>query len=130
MPLTLQWDQHNPGVLYLNFRAQWSWEDAYCAFDQLSAMISSKPHVVDVIADLSQSTSLPTGIFWHLGNLAERWVENAGLVIFVTSNRVHTTLYVSGCGVFSSASSTIRLAETVEMARRMIEAERNLHKED
>jgi hypothetical protein len=130
MTITLQWDEKKPTTLCATFRAQWKWEEFYRAFDRASAMIAGRDQSIDILVDLTHSAPLPPGVFWHLSHLAERLVDNTGVIVISTTHQVHLALYISGCGLFPKILKTMRVAESVQTARMIIEMERSLSKEE
>jgi hypothetical protein len=125
MSIKLYWADEKHTILRYDLRGRWTWWDFYEAFGRAYRMSATVQHRVDMIVNLADSGPFPGGAFNHLQTLSTRLSENMGLSVAVTSNRVAKKLYQSGCGLYPNVPAFLRLANTVEEAQALIEAQRN-----
>ncbi|MBC7871051.1 MAG: hypothetical protein H7Y09_09460 [Chitinophagaceae bacterium] len=125
MSIKLYWVDEKQTILRYDVRGRWTWWDFYEAFGRAYRMSATVQHRVDMMVNLADSGPFPGGALNHAQTLSNRLSENMGLTIVVTGNRLAKALYQSGCGLYPNVPAFLRLANSVEEARALIEAERN-----
>ncbi len=81
------WADSEQSILCYRFQRGWSWSDIFTALRKGSEMVASTEQRVDVIMDLSQANTVPSGAISqlrHSYNNAK--VSNLGVTVLVGTN--------------------------------------------
>jgi hypothetical protein len=88
MAITAEWLDDDCTILHQRYDGRWNWQDFYASFKHdIIPMISSVPHTVHLLADVSTSASIPAGNLFHTRNVLNQLPSNWGLAIVLGGNR-------------------------------------------
>lgn len=122
MTITVDWHDDARTIVRWVFPAHWTWEDYNEAQVASNALLASVDYTVDIIGDLTVSSSLPPAALTGYKNTLRRSPSNTGLIVLVKSNffvkaMVETlkTLVPSG-----TPGTDFDFADTIEEAEALI----------
>lgn len=94
MSIQSEWYDNEKKRLLWKFPQKWTWDDFYWFFDNVRINFYSTPHRIKVVADLSQTDSMPEHMEAHILSFANNlhpqveqfvWVGNPQLVDNIVS---------------------------------------------
>jgi len=83
MAIEVTWDNSDQTALYFHASETWDWQDFYRKTDELYTLVKSASQNIDVIMDLSTSTTLPGNALSHFQTVMRRTPRNVRSYIFV-----------------------------------------------
>jgi hypothetical protein len=82
MAISAEWLDDECTILHQRYDGKWNWQDFYASFKhEVMPMMSSVPHTVHLLADVSTSASIPAGNLFHTRNVLNQLPPNWGLAI-------------------------------------------------
>jgi hypothetical protein len=87
MTIITSWVDEEHTIARYEFIGRWTWDEMKVAIQEMYAMMDSVPHQVDIIIDLSRSSSEPPrGMLAHLraGTMEARNNWNSGVFVGVS----------------------------------------------
>lgn len=125
MPITVHWDDSAQTVVRWDLTGRWTWQEFAAAQEESDAMVISVAHLVDVIANLEQSPTLPENPLSHYRQAVARKPENRGLVVFAGAGTFVQAMGQIFNRVFGERiQDEIVFVATVEEARRFLDERR------
>jgi hypothetical protein len=116
MPVSVKWDNDEQTIMRWVFEGNWTWEEYYTNRDAANAQVSEKGHRVDMIVDMRNSKTLPSGAMTHGKNaVSSATPDNLGVTVFVGVNPVLRTFYSMFSQLYSRLLSNKHL-DTVMVA--------------
>ena len=120
MPIQISWDNPQKTASLWQFEGRWTWADFYDAQQQHRALIQGRDDQIDVIADLSNSPSLPANAFSRYKNARVNTGTHLGIIVLVGAN-----LFVrSMVSVFARLNPVLGqeffFADSIEEARQIL----------
>jgi hypothetical protein len=92
MPFPQQWADEEKTLIFVRFPEAFTWDEYHESVTEMVTMINSVGHVVDVIADVSNSR-LPRGNpFPHFNSLVSVLPPNSGAIINYGASGIERTL--------------------------------------
>lgn len=128
MTMRMYWAEDADGILMWEFINDWTWDEYHSHVRQLLEM-SSTAHLkrVDVIADMTQSGGIPSGIISNVlaGNPAEGSdTEGWGLTVIVGGGILIRTMLSVLRGLSSVIREHYTVANSVAEAKKLIARQR------
>jgi hypothetical protein len=121
MGIQYQLAELDQGICFIVFEAPWTWIEFDAMVDNLHTQISSIPHPVATIVDVTQVGRLPAGnVLMHLRRTDEMMPRNVDLSIMVNAPYAITTFMSILMRVRPHVKSMTRYANSVDEARAMI----------
>jgi hypothetical protein len=127
MPVDVIWDDEVHSLMRYVFDGSWEWDEFRPIVDKADAMSRTVSHRVDIIADLTNSASLPVrNAFPTLKYMADCSADNvlAGIFVVVGSGALITAMFSAYRRVFPHLGAVPYMTQTLEEARQMIAADR------
>jgi hypothetical protein len=124
MRIIVQWDNEEHTLVRWDFIGIWDWNDFLAAQKASNALISSVPHTVHIIGDVSRSHHLPTGAIARFRTFKRADPENAGRVVLVGASVYIKTIVEIFRGMFPNTGGNFTFANSLEEARSALTAER------
>ena len=129
--ITVEWADEGRTIIYERYGPQWTWEEAYAAWNQVAQMLEGREPDLQLsfILDMRDSGLLPRDFLSNLkrfGQMSEGVNEHVELRIFVGANQVLRHFMNLFRRVYPPASEALRAAfvETIEEAHALIAAHR------
>ena len=118
MNIYYEWADLDHTTLITHFAQGWTFaehEDCYFATKDL---ILEQPHIVNVIWDFSQVTTMPLHALTNFSAFDKRIgvPANFGLLIIATNPRFVDTMINVSCRTFANRRNRVLIAESAEMA--------------
>ena len=90
MAISIVWDSET--TMRHVYEGSWRWDDLYAVLEETTATLEDYEHVVDIIADFSNSSMLPPGPTSHFKHI-EGFIKHprVGKVIAVGTNTIIET---------------------------------------
>ena len=128
MPIKVQWESEEKGIVYWSFEGFWLWSEYFESIQDLVNLTEPvKDKRIDIICDLRPSKHIPLNIIKNvqLGspkNSAE--APNWGITVIVGSDNFIKLIYTLLSRINSFLAEHYVLSETMEDAHRLIEEHR------
>jgi hypothetical protein len=88
MPVTAVWLDEPRTIIHQRYEGKWTWQDFYASFkNDVNPMMISVPHLVHLVADVSESAAIPAGNLFHTRNVLSQLPPNWGLAIVLGGSR-------------------------------------------
>jgi hypothetical protein len=117
MSITVQWDNQEHTLLRWDFVEPWDWDDFLAAQKASNDLISSVPHTVHIIGDVSRSHHLPTGAIARFRTYKRDDPPNAGRVVIVGASTYIRTIVETFRGMFPKTGGNFTFANSLDEAR-------------
>ncbi|MEO8609079.1 MAG: hypothetical protein ABI690_14410 [Chloroflexota bacterium] len=117
MSINVQWDNEEHTLVRWDFIETWDWNDFLAAQKTSNALISSVPHKVDIIGDVSRSAYMPPGSIARFRTYRRDDPANAGRVVLVGANTYVKTIVEIFRGMFPNTGGNFTFANSLEEAR-------------
>jgi hypothetical protein len=116
MQIVSRWYDEDHRVIYVYYKAGWTWEELARIKQDLEVMMASVTWEVHIISDLRGASLLPNGsALAHLQQILSTMPDNLGLLATLGGNPVLQTLSAALQKVtLSSAARKIRYFSTLE----------------
>ena len=111
MPVRAEWGNNSKTIMRWTFEGAWKWEEYYNLRSSTNRQISDEKHNVDLIVDLTKSSTLPSGILTHGKNAVSVTPTNIGMTILVGANPVLRAFYK----MFSSLYRNLIASKELDM---------------
>lgn len=125
MPIHVQWDNNTHTILRITYEGEWERDDLIQAVDQLTVMITSVQHPVDMVIDATKNRVNPLKVISVLGYMELKIAPNQRLVIVVGFNRLIKIVLDVAKRVAPRTAHNVFLADTLADAYAMIAAHDN-----
>ncbi|HSS95563.1 MAG TPA: hypothetical protein VLK33_00955 [Terriglobales bacterium] len=122
MSINVQWDNEEHTLVRWDFIGMWDWNDFLAAQKTSNDLISSVPHTVDIIGDVSRSPHVPPGAMARFRTYRRNDPENAGRVVLVGANIYIKTIVDIFRGMFPKTGGNFTFANSLEEARSTLTA--------
>jgi hypothetical protein len=109
MPVHAQWDNPQKTIMRWTFEGAWTWDEYYSLRVSTNQEIAAEPHPVDLIVDLSQSKTLPSGVLTHGKNAVSVTPKNIGVTVLVGANPVLQAFYKMFSSLYEGIISSKKL---------------------
>jgi hypothetical protein len=120
MPISVTWDNAEQTVICLTFDGRWTWDDYHTAASEISAMLNSVNHRVDLIVDF-RTSELPNNAVKQVeSGSALFWHPQAGFGVLVGVKGFIRSLLMLFIQVYPNSAQWLLLAASVEDAREML----------
>lgn len=86
MSIEIMWNNPEQTIIYCKFHVGWGWQNLYDTFSQLHALIESVPNDVDVIADISEASNLPSNPVAQFGAIAKKLPTHMRIFVVVADS--------------------------------------------
>jgi hypothetical protein len=83
MAVTVGWDNDEMTVLVIRFQRPWDWSEFNRAVEELSRLLASVEHKVDIIFDIREAGFPPEGAVNRFRKAAEIRHSNVNLLIYI-----------------------------------------------
>lgn len=95
MSINVSWENQSKTAVQVTLQRGWSWDELYQAIEQADALITSVPHRVDLIIDISHAGGLPRDFMSAAGDIFEQGEAraNEGRKIVVGANMLIRMAY-------------------------------------
>ncbi|MBZ0286662.1 MAG: hypothetical protein K8I30_03540 [Anaerolineae bacterium] len=117
MSITVQWDNEQHIILRWDFIDPWDWNDFLAAQKASNALISSVPHTVHIISDVSGNHQVPPGAIARFRTYKRDDPPNAGRVVLVGASTYIRTMVEIFRGIFPNTGGNFTFADSLEDAR-------------
>jgi hypothetical protein len=120
MTVSIQWDNNEHTVLRYDFLGRWTWAEYHQALRTAFEMMASVSYEVDIIADFTQSSGLPSNAISGFAPSTKSFAPNAGHAVVVIKARFFEMLLNSFSKVYSWNGKITKASRTVEEARTIL----------
>ncbi len=117
MSINVQWDNEEHTLVRWDFIGTWDWNDFLAAQKASNELISSVPHRVDIIGDVSGSHQIPPGAIARFRTYRRDDPPNAGRVVLVGASAYIRTMVEIFRGIFPNTGGNFTFADSLEEAR-------------
>lgn len=94
MPYSLQWDDPEETIMYLELIGKWTWEEFFKATEHIVEAFNQKPYRCDIICNARTGTMTSVAPVLHNGQQIIRSLpENFGIIVAITDSL--TTMLVN-----------------------------------
>ncbi|NWF68214.1 MAG: hypothetical protein HXY40_03940 [Chloroflexi bacterium] len=125
MGIQIQWDNNEKTILLVTFEAEWTWEDLVVIDAHATALYSTVPHIVDIVADVRHNRLILSGVLSYVRSLLILpWNPRAGMAVVVGANTRLRTLFEAAARLADKPLTRIGFADSLEEARTLIAAAR------
>lgn len=125
MPVRLNWFDAEETILLFEFEGRWTWEEFYITHAEFNRLLQARDYMVYTIIDLRNSgLYVPPNALTHTRNIADRQQPNAGITVFVSSNRFLQLLFKTGTTIHANFARYFRMVGTLDEAEALIAAEK------
>lgn len=122
MPVRVRWNDDGKRSILAEFEPGWAWADYLDATVEMTAMMATVSHTVDLIADIRGTAMPPPG--QALQTLAKAFntaPDNLGLNVVVGANPViRTILHLLKTVTMNKAASNFRFTDTAAAAEQVL----------
>ncbi len=127
--IELDWDDLQKTIIRYTFIDPWTWDEYYATNDKRDAMLSSVPHIVNIILDFRRGKQIPSQAMTHFRKAAA-WdsPQRGGVVILGIHNMLQALGNIMMILYPQAALKAPRPAKDLDDAYRII-AEINLKRE-
>jgi hypothetical protein len=125
MPVNVKWMDDAKTILMYECQDEWTWEEAWDAFDIGHPMLEASPHVVDVIIDFMTSEGMPQGARGQIRELTDRAAENWGLCIVTGEDAMAQQIMFTLSKIFPKLGERFRMVKNREAALELIQEYRS-----
>jgi hypothetical protein len=120
MSINVQWDNEQHTLLRWDFIGVWNWDDFLAAQKESNDLITSVPHKVDIISNVSQSHHLPPGAIGRFRMYRRDDPENTGRVVVVGASIYIKTMVDIFRGMFPNTGGNFTFANSLDEARSVL----------
>ena len=120
MPLHINWDNDEHTAIRYDYEGKWSWDELYEVTKKASDMFKSVSHKVNVIHNLANSHSLPSGALSHAHRFSAQNPENWGISVVVGTSSFVSSLIQVFRKVYRQFGERYFIAPTLEQARQLL----------
>lgn len=126
MTISINWDKEQPDIILVEVIGQWQWQEYQQHVQVLSNMIASVSHRVDIICDLTQSSSITQE------QVASRQVKrgrdtmphNHGISVVINPDLKMRVALSMGSALSAKKEQPIQYAYSLEEAYHIIKTQR------
>ena len=122
MPIHVIWDDDEKKIIKHIYDGKWSLGEFHQAVDQNAMMVSSVPHQVDIIADLSKSAGIPSNMLSTVNRVLKKMPANQRLNVIVGADRFTTILLNVALKIVPNGSTSVKIVPTLEEAYEIIKS--------
>ena len=116
MTIHVKWGNNDKTILIWVFEAAWDWDEFYASQEKSTAMLETvSSHIVDVIADMRHTRSLPSDMLSRYRQSRQFIAANEGRTVIV-ANLLVKTLAITYNSIFSRSADKLLVADTLEEA--------------
>lgn len=120
MPVQIAWVDAEETIIRLDVEGSWALEEYLKAIQEAITMTKSKPHVVHMIADMTNSKNFPTQVISAAKGYETRFPDNQGLFVLVKMPLYLRTMVQIAVKMYTKAMSNVHFVDTLEEAHRLI----------
>ena len=88
MTITVSWGNEDKTIIALSYERPWNWVEFETAVGEMTALLDSVNHPVDMIFDIRRAGAPPRGALDRFKKVAETNHPNAGWLVFIDSGTV------------------------------------------
>lgn len=122
MAITVDWHDNARTIVQWIFPAHWTWADYDDAQAASNTLLAGADYTVDIIGDLTASSSLPPAALSAYKNTLRRSADNTGLIVLVGSSFFIKAMVSALKAVVpgTTPGTDFAFADTIEAAEALI----------
>lgn len=120
MGITVEWDNLEKTIILCTYRDTWTWEEFFWAAQKASALQDTVQHTVDMVLDMRDSASTPSGVTGKFREIARIHHPNTGIRVLVTHTDVIKVLFQVFASVYRPAARKYQVVDSLEKAYALI----------
>lgn len=125
MSITVNWFDPEHTIIHYDFEGQWSWGELNEVVNQVNEMVRSVGHRVDVIIDVTNGQSTPSGAFSQIQGITAKAPDNWGMGVFVGASGLVRVLVTTFLKIYPRFNQRYALTDTVAEALDIIRERRD-----
>lgn len=116
MTIIPEWDNDEKTIIRISYPEQWSWEDHQAFRVIMAQMLDEVDHKVDIISDLRQTVTIPSGALRMVRQIYLQPNPKIGVTMVVGINPMIRALYKSFTLLYPPAKNVYMLADSLDDA--------------
>jgi|GEM_PF-3286062 len=120
MSIYLNWYDENERELHIQFDGMWTLDDFQDMIFNVDAMIGSKPHVVHVIADFTNSAPPSTAILPGIAIAVRHMNMNFGVAVILSQNELVNQLVQTATSMHPVLRQRVYVVNSLDVAGRIM----------
>jgi len=120
MSITVEWDNPERTIILCTYRDTWTWEEFFGAAQEASDLQDTVQHTVDMVLDMRDSASTPSGVTGKFKEIARISHPNTGIRVLVTDADVMKLLFQVFATVYRPAARKYQVVDSLEKAYALI----------
>ena len=123
MNITIKWDNLERTSIRCDFPQEWTWDDFYSAYGQAKLRIMQVRHPVNIILNMTESSSIPSGALAFLRHLGSETIPmNMGYTVVVSHHWGVQTIWDAFRKVYQESGENLgwQFAASLEDARTLL----------
>jgi hypothetical protein len=120
MPIEVNWDNDEKTTVRYTFSGHWTWDELHASLTHERALRQTVDHTVHTIADLLDSTSVPTDAIVQLKGTFDYLPANVGLIVVVSRDSFLITMYQIFAKVFRKYTKRLLVVASLAEARALL----------
>ncbi len=83
MGISVNWDNDDKQIILVTYHQPWNWEDFETSLAEISTLLRSVPHMVDLIVDVQDGGELPRDALSRFRRMTEKVPPNQKRLVLV-----------------------------------------------
>lgn len=120
MGITVEWDNPEKTIIFCCYRGKWTWEEFFWAARKASDLQDTVHHTVDMILDMRDSVTTPTGVTGRFKEIARISHPNTGTRVLVINADLMRLLFQVFASVYRPAAKKYQVVDSLDQAYALI----------
>jgi len=121
MSIDVDWDNDDKTVIHVTFPPEWTWGEFFELDQRTVEMLDTVKHRVLFLADVSQTTQLPTGLNLSIiRQVIDFRHDNSDLLVIVGMNTMIRALFDIVILALGRIGTSIKTADTLDEGYRLV----------